>query len=167
MAFSNQRNGAAGTSHSLDWVRGPLLLASILIFATEVFWRLFSLWRMPTSKRPGAPARSAFSQGDALVTINPYVFHIGRALVFFGYAPHIAFIRRITALHWPALPDMVMYLAAAATVVSLLMALMFRLTDSVLKKISRADEVDPIIRLCFTASSRRFTTCQRWRNPSH
>jgi nitrate reductase gamma subunit len=77
----------------------------------------------------------------ALVTLNPYVFHIGLALVFFGYAPHIAFIRRLTGLGWPALPDMVMYLAAAATILSLLLALLFRLTDPVLKKISRADDM--------------------------
>ncbi|MDL2338559.1 MAG: hypothetical protein QFE16_12025, partial [Pseudomonadota bacterium] len=70
-----------------------------------------------------------------------YVFHIGLALVFFGYAPHIAFIRRLTGLGWPALPDMVMYLAAAASIVSLLIALLFKLTDPVLKKISRADDM--------------------------
>jgi nitrate reductase gamma subunit len=34
-----------------------------------------------------------------------------------------------------------MYLSAAATIVSLLMALMFRLTDPVLKQISRADDM--------------------------
>jgi nitrate reductase gamma subunit len=82
-----------------------------------------------------------FHPSATLVTINPYVFHIGLALVFFGYAPHIAFIRRLTGLGWPALPDMVMYIAAAATIVSLLIALLFRLTDPVLKKISRADDM--------------------------
>jgi nitrate reductase gamma subunit len=73
--------------------------------------------------------------------VNPYVFHIGLALVFFGYAPHIAFIRGLTGLGWPALPDAVMYVAAAATIVSLLMALMFRLNDPVLRKISRFDDM--------------------------
>ena len=76
-----------------------------------------------------------------LVTLNPYVFHIGLALVFFGYAPHIAFIRRLTGLGWPALPDAVMYVAAAATMVSLLLALLFRLSDPVLRKISRFDDM--------------------------
>ncbi len=55
-----------------------------------------------------------FHPSATLVTINPYIFHIGLALIFFGYAPHIAFIRRLTGLSWPALPDMVMYIAAAA-----------------------------------------------------
>jgi nitrate reductase gamma subunit len=50
-------------------------------------------------------------------------------------------MHRLTGLSWPALPDMVMYLAAGATIVSLLLALLFRLTDPVLKKISNADDM--------------------------
>ena len=144
----------------LDWARGPLLTGSLVIFAMGVAWRLFSLWRMPVSHTPPAAARQSFGTGDALgaaltrmvprggfhpsatlVTVNPYVFHIGLALVVFGYAPHIAFVQRVTGLWWPALPDVVMYVAAAATIVSLLMALMFRLNDPVLKKISGADDM--------------------------
>jgi len=144
----------------LEWARGPLLTASLLIFVAGVCWRLFALWRMPVSHSPQAPARQAFGTVDALaaaltrmvprggfhpsatlVTVNPYVFHIGLFVVFFGYAPHIAFIKRITWLHWPALPDFVMYIAAAATIVSLLIALLFRLTDPVLKRISSKDDL--------------------------
>ncbi len=143
----------------LDWVRGPLLAVALLVFVLGVAWRLWVLWRLPVSTQPQAPARQPFGTTDALaaslgrmlphrgfhpsatlVTINPYVFHVGLALVFFGYAPHIAFIQRLTGLGWPALPDMVMYLAAAATMVSLLLAIVFRLSDPVLRKISRADD---------------------------
>lgn len=142
----------------LDWVRGPLLAVSIFIFVAGVAWRLIALWRLP-GPHSQAAAREEFGTGAAmraafvrmvprggfhpsatLVTINPYVFHIGIALVFFGYAPHIAFIKRLTGLWWPALPDLVMYIAAAATIISLLLALLFRLTDPVLKRISRADD---------------------------
>ncbi len=143
----------------LDWARGPLLTGAIAVFVAGVGWRLFCLWRMPPAHGPGAPARHAFGVIDAvaasltrmvprggfrpsatLVTVNPYLFHVGLAVIFFGYAPHIAFVRRLTGLSWPALPDMVMYLAAALTIVSLLMALLFRLSDAVLKKISSADD---------------------------
>lgn len=144
----------------LDWARGPLLKIAVFVFVVGVAWRFFALWRLPAATAGGAPPRQAFGTVDALkaslsrmtphrgfhpsatlVTINPYVFHIGLALIFFGYAPHIAFIRRVIGLGWPALPDMVMYIAAAATIVSLLIALLFRLTDPVLKKISRADDM--------------------------
>jgi nitrate reductase gamma subunit len=143
----------------LDWARGPLLYVALTVFVLGIAWRFFALSRLPVTMAV-APAREKFGRADALgtalkrmwprkgmrasatlVTFNPYVFHIGLMLVFFGYAPHIAFIRRLTGLGWPALPDFVMYLSAAATVVSLLMALMFRLTDPVLKKISRADDM--------------------------
>ena len=144
----------------LDWVRGPLLAASILIFTLGVSWRLQALWRLPVAPASGAPARQDFGRGAALraamtrmiprggfhpsatlVNINPYVFHLGIVVVFLGYAPHIAFVRRLSGLSWPALPDTVMYLAAAATIVSLLLALLFRLTDPVLTRTSNADDL--------------------------
>jgi nitrate reductase gamma subunit len=84
--------------------------------------------------------RREFSGASWFAAANGYVFHLGLALVFFGYAPHIAFVRRLTGLSWPALPDTVMYLAAAATMVSLLMALMIRLTSPVHRLISKADD---------------------------
>jgi len=143
----------------LTWVRGPLLWLSLAIFFAGILWRLFSLWRLPINPKPQAHERITFSTQDAfsaamtrmkpkggfhpsatLVTINPYVFHIGITIVFFGYAPHIAFMHKLTGLWWPALPDMVMYFSASATIVSLAMALLFRLTDPVLKCISSADD---------------------------
>jgi nitrate reductase gamma subunit len=143
----------------LDWARGPLFYAALTVFVLGVAWRLLTLGRLPASPA-AAPPRKPFGAADAfraalarmwprqgmassatLATFNPYVFHIGLVLVFFGYAPHIAFIRHLTGFGWPALPDYVMYLSAAATIVSLLMALMFRLTDPVLRKISRADDM--------------------------
>ncbi|MGZ8255456.1 MAG: hypothetical protein ACXWVT_11435 [Burkholderiaceae bacterium] len=85
--------------------------------------------------------RREFGQALWVRTINGYAFHIGLALVAFGYAPHIAFVRRLTLLHWPALPDWVMYLAAGVTIVSLLLALLWRLTDPVLRTISDAGDM--------------------------
>lgn len=143
----------------LDWVRGPLLAVAIAVFLLGTAWRLWVLFRLPqtppagVARRPfgrwdalrGAMGRFAVPQGFApsatLVTLNPYAFHIGLAVIVFGYAPHIAFIRRLTGLSWPALPDAVMYAAAAVTIVSLLVALMFRLADPVLRRISRADDM--------------------------
>jgi nitrate reductase gamma subunit len=60
--------------------------------------------------------------------------------VVFGYAPHIAFIARFTGLSWPALPAPLFYLAAAVTIVGLLIALLARLTDPVLRLLSRFDD---------------------------
>ncbi|MDO8776906.1 MAG: hypothetical protein Q7K57_50995 [Burkholderiaceae bacterium] len=145
----------------LDFARGPALTVALIVFVSGTLWRLVGVLRRPRMRdlsppRAGAPSnlvgalravvrgmwpRKEFGQAALVTTLNGYVFHIGLALVFFGYAPHIAFIRRVTGLSWPALPDMVMYLAAGATIVSLLLALAARLTDPVLRKISNADDM--------------------------
>lgn len=144
---------------ALDLVRGPLLAAALVIFVLGCAWRLVALWRLPAARPLGAPRQPVdlqarvgvavrrfgvprwFPASATLATVNPYAFHIGLFLVFFGYAPHIAFVRRLTGLHWPPLPDSVMYAAAAVSIVSLLLALLFRLTDPVLRRISNADDM--------------------------
>lgn len=144
----------------LDFARGPALVFALAVFLLGSLWRVVGVLRLPRMRdlspaRANAPSsaaaaghaivrgmwpRAAFSRRTLYLTINGYVFHIGLALVFFGYAPHIAFVHRTTGLSWPALPDVVMYLAAAATIVSLLLALTLRLTDPVRKTISSADD---------------------------
>ena len=109
----------------LDWARGPLLAASLLVLVLGTAWRVAALLRLPARREPthgrqvfGWPSalRAAFGRfavpkgfapSATLVTTNPYIFHIGLAVVVFGYAPHIAFVRRLTGLSWPALPDAV------------------------------------------------------------
>lgn len=142
----------------LDWARGPLLAVALLVFGAGCAWRLAALWRLPTRPPVGAPRRPYGSRdamgaalrrfaprawmpgSSTLATFNPYLYHIGLAVVVFGYAPHVAFVRRLTGLSWPALPDPWMYLAAGVTITSLLLALLFRLTDPVLRRISSADD---------------------------
>ena len=144
----------------LDVVRGPLLGFALLVFVLGTLWRLIAILRLPrrpdlSPPREGAPSlawgalraivrglwpRRGFGPSAAVITFNGYVFHIGLALVVFGYAPHIAFIQRLTGLHWPALPDAVLALAAGASIVSLLMALWMRRTDPVRRLISDADD---------------------------
>jgi nitrate reductase gamma subunit len=145
----------------LSFARGPALTVALVVFVLGTLWRLAGVLLRPRMRdlspaREGAPSnlvgalraivrgmwpRKEFVQAALVTTINGYVFHIGLALVFLGYAPHIAFIRRVTGLSWPALPDMVMYLAAGATIIALLLALGSRLTDPVLRKISNADDM--------------------------
>ena len=145
----------------LEFARGPALAFAVAVFVLGTLWRLIGVLRLPalpdlSPARAGAPSplsavlhanlramwpRPEFSRATKLITFNGYAFHIGLAVVFFGYAPHIAFVRRHTGLSWPALPDAVMYFAASITIVSLLMALALRLNDPVRKKISTADDM--------------------------
>jgi nitrate reductase gamma subunit len=145
----------------LAFARGPALVFALTVFVVGTLWRLAGVLMLPRMRdlsppREGSPSnataalrsivrgmwpRKEFVRATRFATLNGYVFHIGLALVFLGYAPHIAFIRRVTGLGWPALPDIVMYLAAGATIVSLLLALSFRVSDPVLKKISNPDDM--------------------------
>lgn len=144
----------------LEFARGPALAFALAVFVIGVLWRLFGVLRLPrrpdlSPAREGAPSalaaawhanlramwpRSAFAPSTHFITLNGYAFHVGLALIFFGYAPHIAFIRRVTGLSWPALPDAVMYVAAAVTIVSLVFAGAIRFTDPVRRTISTADD---------------------------
>lgn len=144
----------------LEFARGPALAVSLTVFVLGTLWRLAHVLMRPrvpdlSPARAGTPPdwigawhgvwrgmwpRKDFAGSAWFVAANGYVFHIGLALVFFGYAPHIAFVHRLTGLTWPALPDPVMYLAAGATMISLLMALVIRLTSPVHRLISKADD---------------------------
>lgn len=142
----------------LDWARGPLLAAALIVFLAGSAWRILALRRLPpgrvagVARRPYGTAAAAgvaarrfwprhgLPASSTLATFNPYLYHVGLAVVVFGYAPHIAFVQRLTGISWPALPDAAMYLAAGVTITSLALALLFRVTDPVLRRISRADD---------------------------
>jgi nitrate reductase gamma subunit len=144
----------------LDVARGPALWFALAVFVFGTSWRLMGVLRLPqrpdrSPPREGAPGaavaalrsvmsgllpRRGFAPATRPAAINGYVFHVGLALVFFGYAPHSDFVRRLTGLSWPALPDPVMYLAASVTIVSLVMAAVLRVSDPVLRRISGPDD---------------------------
>jgi nitrate reductase gamma subunit len=139
----------------LELARGPLWYAAVLIFLLGIAWRLLGLWRFGAKPALSAPRSDAsgistlftrmlpkrgFHASATLATVNPYIYHLGLAIVAFGYAPHIAFVTRVAGLGWPALPNGMVYVAAGATIISLLIALMYRLTDPVLKLISGAGD---------------------------
>ena len=144
----------------LEFARGPGLYASLAVFVAGTLWRLAGILMRPrlpdlSPAREGAPSRLAgalqanlramwprpeFLPGARFIAINGYVFHLGLALVFFGYAPHIAFVERLTGFGWPALPDPVMYASASITIIALLMALAMRINDPVRRRISIADD---------------------------
>lgn len=145
----------------LDIARGPGLAIALAVCVFGTLWRVASLLRLPHPRdlsppRAGAPGRARaawggivrgmwprreFGPAAMVTTFNGYVFHIGLALIFLGYAPHIQFVRRLTGVGWPALPDSVLYVATGVTILSLGLALIQRLADPVLRQISRPDDM--------------------------
>jgi nitrate reductase gamma subunit len=141
----------------LEFARGPGLVFSFAVFALGLAWRIYGIFRRPVRADHSAPRRSDTVAGGlraifwkmlppkgvkvrGVAMANAYAWHIGLALVVFAFAPHIAFIARHTGIGWPALPDAVTYVAAGVTIVGLLIALLTRLTDPVLRLLSGFDD---------------------------
>lgn len=141
----------------LEFARGPALAFSLAVFALGLAWRIFGIFRRPVRTDYSVPRRSDAVAGGmraifakmlppkgvkvrGAAMANAYAYHLGLALVVFAYAPHIAFIARHTGIAWPALPDPVAYVAAAVAIVGLLIALLTRLTDPVLRLLSGFDD---------------------------
>jgi nitrate reductase gamma subunit len=142
----------------LELARGPGFAIALAVFALGSAWRLYGIFRRPAARDHSEPRSTAVVSGalrgivhrmwhpatlrrHSLVgTLNAYAFHIGLAITAFGFVPHIAFIKRLTGLSWPALPAEVFVAGVALTFVGLLYALMVRLTSPVLQLISGFDD---------------------------
>jgi nitrate reductase gamma subunit len=144
----------------LDFARGPALQAAMVVFVVGVLWRLLGVLLLPRRRdlspaREGAPAplagglrtvfrrmwpRREFVHRTWFPTVNSYVFHLGLAVVVFGLTPHILFIREVFGIGWPGLPSDLVYAAGVITLVSLVGALVRRLTSPVLKLLSHVGD---------------------------
>ena len=142
----------------LTLARGPILQWALVIFVVGTVWRLAGillLRRKPDYTKPrstrtwrGAanlivkrtvPKREFAAQTAFGNTIG-YVFHIGLAVVVFGFVPHILFIKSLTGLSWPGLPSGIVYVVGALTVAALVAALVRRISNPVMRLISNADD---------------------------
>jgi len=142
----------------LEFARGPALWLSLAVMFIGSAWRVIGIFRLksktdlsePRSTRLMAGAMGAiighmypkkeFRDTEKIGTFIAYFYHIGLAIIVFGFLPHIYFIKRLTGISWPALPAPVVYVAVAATFVAMILILMERLTDGVLRLLSNFDD---------------------------
>jgi nitrate reductase gamma subunit len=142
----------------LELARGPLLWLSLAILAAGSLWRFAGVLRLgpqpdlsdPRGARPLAGAvrgilarmlpHPAMRHATGLPAWNGYLYHVGLAVIVFGYLPHIEFIRRLTGARWPALPEPVVFVSAGLTIVPLFIALLMRLDDPVRRLLSGFDD---------------------------
>ncbi len=98
----------------LDFARGPALEASLIIFVAGTIWRFLGAlllpWRLIAAEpRKGAPSPfvaalkgivvklwpyEPFRKSGVVQFVNGYIFHIGLAVVFFLFTPHILLIKK-------------------------------------------------------------------------
>jgi nitrate reductase gamma subunit len=144
----------------LEFARGPALTFALTVFIAGVAFRIFSLfllWRTRDSsegrprQRPAVIAalreivrrmwpEAAYKQRMLFTLINGYVFHLGLALIVFLLLPHILFFEDLLGLSWPHLPNNVIYAVSVVTAVSLIAALVMRVSNPPQRIISTFDD---------------------------
>ena len=142
----------------LEFARGPAFWFSLFVLTAGSVWRVVAIFRLGTKPDLSEPRstrwlagalRGIFGRmvpgkelrrGAKLGVINGYLYHIGLAVIVFGYLPHILFVERLTGIAWPALPEPLVYVAVGLTFVSLVMVLLERLTDAVMRLLSGFDD---------------------------
>lgn len=137
----------------LTWARGPALAVALAIGLFGIILRIVEIQALGR-KADMAPAR-AVTPGSGwhtilsrslpppgmlkrapLTYIGGYVFHIGLAVVVFGFAPHIELIKGIFGIRWPGLPNLVVDLATIAAIVAMIAVLAGRFVDPVKRLLS-------------------------------
>lgn len=142
----------------LEFVEGPLWYVALIIFLTGVAWRIYSILKIGVKKDLSTPKGSAtkgavaanirrffprkeiVSQGRFQI-IAGYLFHIGLFLLLFFAAPHITFIEEyILGISWPAMPHWAFIVSAEMAFLGLIMLIIWRIINPVLKQISTKDD---------------------------
>jgi nitrate reductase gamma subunit len=141
----------------LAWARGPAFEVALTIFIAGMLLRLFEI--LSLGHRPDLSAargsgvmgglrtiatrmlpRMSVFRREPLRIINAYVMHIGLFIVIFLYAPHIALVHASLGLSWDNLPSGVVDAAAAITILSMVVALVFRLNSRTLRFLSTPED---------------------------
>ena len=142
----------------LDFARGPALQWSLTIMVGGILLRLVGALLLARTRPLSKPRSHATAWGGLrtiitrnwlpsvlgkqvmLQQVTGYVLHIGLFVTILLYAPHIEFIRGLTGLSWPGVPNVVITVASAVTVATMVYLLFRRMSHPVLRRISGLDD---------------------------
>lgn len=141
----------------LTWARGPGLDIAVGIFLLGVVWRLLEIYSLGRKPDLSAPRHASGASGlhtvfrrslpppgmlkrSPVSYIGGYIFHIGLAIVVFGFAPHILLIKSLAGLSWPGLPSQFVGLAAVVTMAAMLVVLVDRINKPVKRFLSTFED---------------------------
>ena len=144
----------------LEFARGPALTFAIVVFIAGVAFRitsLFLMWRTRDTSTGSARERpvfvaalreiarrmwpeSVYKRQTMFQLVNGYVFHIGLAIIVFLLLPHILFFKDLLGISWPHLPNNLIYAVSVITAVSLIAALLMRMSNPAQRIISTFDD---------------------------
>ena len=144
----------------LEFARGPALTFAIAVFIAGVVFRITSLlllWRTRDTSAGSARQRpllmavlreigrrmwpeTVYKRQTMFQLVNGYVFHIGLAIIVFLLLPHILFFNDLLGISWPHLPNNVIYAVSVITGVSLIAAVLMRVSNPAQRIISTFDD---------------------------
>lgn len=141
----------------LLWTKGPAFEWAIAIFALGLVARILEIFII--GRRPNYAEPRAGEWGPGLKTVftrtipdpgtlqrAPFnavvgtIWHIGFLIALLLFIPHIELIKSLLGISWPGLPNPVVDLVTAVTLVALVAVLVHRLTHPVKKRISTVED---------------------------
>lgn len=147
----------SGSMEFLLWTKGPMFNIAVTIFILGLFVRfaeILVLGRAPNYAEPRGGEwlpglRTVFSRtlsDRGTISRAPVTFfvgliwHLGFLAVLFLFVPHVELIKGVFGLSWPGLPNPLIDLITAMTLIALLGILAGRLMDPVKRYISTLDD---------------------------
>lgn len=142
----------------LAWVRGPAFQIASVIFVAGVIIRIIEILMLGRktnlAEAKGSATLGGFRtivtrslphkttvQRSAFIIVAGYIFHIGLFITIFLFAPHILVYESIINFGWPSLPTAVVDAFAVITIIALLLVLINRYRNPVLRHLSNSEDI--------------------------
>lgn len=141
----------------LLWTKGPAFEWALAIFALGLLARIleiFIIGRKPNYAEPRAGEwgpgfktmftrtvadHGTFQKAPFNVVVGT-IWHVGFLIALLLFIPHIELIKSVLGISWPGLPNPLVDLVTAVTLVALVATLVHRLTHPVKKHISTVED---------------------------
>jgi nitrate reductase gamma subunit len=138
----------------LQWVRGPGLAISSIIFVFGMTLRLLEVFMLGRKKNLAELRSSGVKEGfRTIITrfggvdrnttrrtmfthITGWVFHVGLFVAIFLLTPHIEIFKSFLGFGWPALPTAIVDFVTVITMITLLIIFFNRINNPVLRYLS-------------------------------
>lgn len=141
----------------LLWTKGPMFEWAVAIFALGLLARIveiFFIGRKPNYAEPrggewGPGLRTVVTRSIAdagtferapFNVVVGWIWHVGFLVALLLFVPHLELIKSLLGFAWPGLPNPIVDLVTAVTLVALVASLVHRLTHPVKKRISTFED---------------------------